>query len=501
MPRPTAGAWKRWGARALLALLAAAPLGRAANPAPAADDILDTGRRLAAEEQRQIEVRRRLAAVVRRLDELLGDLAANQLGPAGRGDVLARVNAALAAVNEQRVPKAVEALGRARADRPAAQPHLQTAGREIAAIHQELVRLLRELGGALDTDVLLKNLRALIESEEFLRKQTAAWGRKLILEPDAADVDRGRLAQAQGGLAERYGDFATLLDQSLAEAGDADARRRLGAARDAAARSRPDQLIRRAVERINFKAGVDAVAAQDQTLAALRELERLLTQGLPDATQNPLAEALQNLLQQQQELRTNAAALKPDEFRNNASDLAARQMELKNDLAQATSDQPLSQAMKAMQDAASQINADKRDLAMNSMDAALKEMQDALAKAQAAPPQEGPPKNGPPQAGPPTPMPGPPQPGPPLPGQPGPPQPGPLQGLPPPPLQSPPDDMEISADGQSLTDVKGGDVKRTASTLTALQRQARAAALQKYVQQVPPEFRRQVAEYYEVLAE
>jgi len=94
--------------------------------------------------------------------------------------------------------------------------------------------------------------------------------------------------------------------------------------------------------------------------------------------------------------------------------------------------------------------------------------------------------------------PGPPQPGPPMPG---PPMPGEITGIPPPPMMSPPDDVEISASGQSLTDVQGENVKRTGSTLTALQQQARAAAMQKYVQQIPPEFRKQVADYYEVLAE
>lgn len=89
-------------------------------------------------------------------------------------------------------------------------------------------------------------------------------------------------------------------------------------------------------------------------------------------------------------------------------------------------------------------------------------------------------------------------PGVPMPGMP---TPGEMQGLPPPATMSPPDDMEISAGGQSLAEVKGDNVQRTRSSLTALQLRARAAAIQKYVQQVPPEFRKQVAEYYEVLAE
>ena len=495
IPRKLLGVWAR---SALWLLLAAGPPGQAADPVAAPDDILNTTSRLAAEERRQVEVRRKLAAVVRRVDWLLGDLSANQLEQPGRGAVIGKVNVALAAVNETRVPKAVEALMRARSDRKAALPHIQTADQEIEVIHQELVKLLQDLGSSLDTDVLLKNLRALIESEEFVRRQTAAWGRKLILEPDAADVDKGRLAQVQGGLSERYTDFETLLTKSLAESSDADAKRRLGAAKNAAAQSRPDLLIQNAVSHINLKAGVDAVAAQDKTLVALRELESLLTEGLPD-DKKALAEALKNILQDQQELRTNAAALKGDQFKNNASDMAAQQLQLKNELAQATAADPLNSALQAMQNASSQINADKQDMALQSMDAAIKDMQSALAKAEEAPPKPGPPMPGPPQPGPPMPgPPGPPQPGPPMPG---PPMPGEITGIPPPPMMSPPDDMEISASGQSLTDVQGENVKRTGSTLTALQQQARAAAMQKYVQQIPPEFRKQVADYYEVLAE
>jgi hypothetical protein len=65
----------------------------------------------------------------------------------------------------------------------------------------------------------------------------------------------------------------------------------------------------------------------------------------------------------------------------------------------------------------------------------------------------------------------------------------------------PPDDMEITADGSSSTDPHGGKVDRSRATARALERRRRAATMQKYAQQVPPEFRRQVAEYFEVISE
>ena len=152
--------------RRLLTLLAVAVSAVGGLPATAAepqDDILRTSSRLVAEEQRQMDVRRRLSAVTRRIDWLLGDLSANQLGPKGRADVVGKMNTALAALNDTRVPRAVEALLRARENLKQALPHLETADREIQAIHTELVRLLKELGGSLDEEILLKKLRELIE--------------------------------------------------------------------------------------------------------------------------------------------------------------------------------------------------------------------------------------------------------------------------------------------------------------------------------------------------
>jgi uncharacterized protein YnzC (UPF0291/DUF896 family) len=59
---------------------------------------------------------------------------------------------------------------------------------------------------------------------------------------------------------------------------------------------------------------------------------------------------------------------------------------------------------------------------------------------------------------------------------------------------------EMKLDSSS-TRPAGERVKRTQTTITALEKRQRSAAIQKYVQQISPEFRKQVAEYYEVIAE
>ena len=122
-------------------------------------------------------------------------------------------------------------------------------------------------------------------------------------------------------------------------------------------------------------------------------------------------------------------------------------------------------------------------------------------------PGAGPPGAGPPGAGPPGA--GPPGAGPPGPGAPGigPPSSVPGSGVPVPGSFAPappgvlPDDPQIDSTGYSSTTVRGNQVKRTRMSMNSLERRRRAAAIQKYVQQLPPEFRKQVADYYEVLAE
>ena len=130
----------------------------------------------------------------------------------------------------------------------------------------------------------------------------------------------------------------------------------------------------------------------------------------------------------------------------------------------------------------------------------------------AGPPGAGPPGAGPPGAGPPgagPPGAGPPGAGPPGPGAPGigPPSSVPGSGVPVPGSFAPappgvlPDDPQIDSTGYSSTTARGNQVKRTRMSMNSLERRRRAAAIQKYVQQLPPEFRKQVADYYEVLAE
>ncbi len=103
-------------------------------------------------------------------------------------------------------------------------------------------------------------------------------------------------------------------------------------------------------------------------------------------------------------------------------------------------------------------------------------------------------------------------PGPPAPGA-GPPAPGigppstvPGQGMPVPGSFAPappgvlPDDPQIDSTGYSSTTPMGDAVARTRMSKSSVERRRRNLVIQKYVQQLPVEFRKQAREYFEILA-
>ena len=119
-------------------------------------------------------------------------------------------------------------------------------------------------------------------------------------------------------------------------------------------------------------------------------------------------------------------------------------------------------------------------------------------------PGAGPPAPG---AGPPAPGAGPPAPGagPPAPGI-GPPSSVPGQGMPVPGSFAPappgvlPDDPQIDSTGYSSTTPMGDAVSRTRMSKSSVERRRRNLVIQKYVQQLPVEFRNQARQYFEILA-
>jgi hypothetical protein len=523
-------------------------------------NVLLTTERIRSEERRQGDVRRQLSGSVRKIDRLLKDLESNALTKKGKGPVIGEMSAALKKVNATRVPQAAQALQKARLEINEAFPHLSEAEQEIKAIIIDLDDLLKASETALLADVLLEQIRALIKRESFLRRETARWGKMIFINEGAATADKPRMVRAQNETLLELEQFARLLEGAADEATDESLARRFKGAFKVLQERKPEMSLRSALATIEQEDSIAAVEYQDKAIEILKEIERVLSSDEDEiASKEDVLEELKRILEEQIDLKEEVEDAGKE--LKNASELQAEQLELQKDLEKAVAGEPpsetLEEASDAMEEAAEELAEGDQEGALPPQETAINELQnainqleseiaeaaeaaDAFADAQElsdsfadpsdsfADPSDsfgdsfadgspsdgfpsdagaGEPGAGPPGAGPPGP--GPPGAGPPGPGAPGigPPSSVPGSGIPVPGSFSPappgvlPDDPQIDSTGYSSTTVRGNQVKRTRMSMNSLERRRRAAAIQKYVQQLPPEFRKQVADYYEVLAE
>ena len=508
------------------------------SPAQERTNVLRTVERIRSEERRQVGVRRQLGSAVRRIDWLLADLQSNQLTEQGAGEAIGQVSSGLAKVGKTRVPTATGHLQNARTNINDAHPHLDKAEIEILAIVVDLEQLLKATESALVSDVLLKRIRAIIKTEEFLRRETAKWGKVMILTPKVGDIDKDRVARAQQDVVRGLDDFGRLLSSAATDAIIWSLKRRFNAARNAMQKSRPDSLLKNAAGAILEKDAFAAVEHQDKALEALKEIERILADEEEEiATMLDLIAELKRILKEQIELKKKVQQIEAT-AKEQQSEARANQMELRKDLHNAMADEPPYDSAKAagaaMQQAAAELGEGKIPEAAGHQQTAIDELEKLIAQleaemvaaaeaaaAEAAAmdsqmssdmmpsdmmssdmmPSDMMPSDmmSSDMAGD---MPG----G--MPGDMGGMMPGsgmgmgtmPGVGAPGPPGVLP-DNPPVNSSGSSSTTVRGKKVKRSRMSINALQRRQRAAAIQKYVQQFPPEFRKQVADYYEVLAE
>jgi hypothetical protein len=516
-------------------------------------NVLQTTERIRSEERRQGDVRRQLSGSVRKIDRLLKDLESNALTKEGKGPVIGEMSAALKKVNATRVPQAAQDLQKARLEINEAFPHLAEAEKEIKAIIIDLDDLLKASETALLADVLLEQIRALIKRESFLRRETARWGKMIFINEGAATADKPRMVRAQNETLLELEQFARLLEGAADEATDESLARRFKGASKVLQERKPEMSLRSALATIEQEDSIAAVEYQDKAIEILKEIERVLSSDEDEiASKEDVLEELKRILEEQIDLKEEVEDAGKE--LKNASELQAEQLELQKDLEKAVAGEPPSEALEeasdAMEEAAEELAEGDQEGALPPQETAINELQNAISQLEseiaeaaeaadafadpsdsfgdsfadgspsdgfpsdagagepgAGPPGAGPPGAGPPGAGPPGA--GPPGAGPPGPGAPGigPPSSVPGSGIPVPGSFAPappgvlPDDPQIDSTGYSSTTVRGNQVKRTRMSMNSLERRRRAAAIQKYVQQLPPEFRKQVADYYEVLAE
>ncbi len=296
-----------------------------------AEDLLRTGDRLLTEERRQLDVRRRLSSVKGKIDWLLADLQSNGLMEEGGGKKIEEMNTRLVAIGTKHVPKAAGLLRQARGDIDKSPPHIVAADVEIDTILIELDKVLRGAGSVLVDDALVKQLREIITQEEFLRRQTATWGKKMILAPQAANVDQGRLQRSQQSVIGRYAQFFALLSKAASDALDDDSKERLEGSRNILRDKKPEIALSRAIDQISRKQAIGAVTEQDKAIAALKEALEIL--GADEEEVSDAVLELERIIAAQKLLKSDTESAEGNRFRQEQSHLEARQIEIGRDVA------------------------------------------------------------------------------------------------------------------------------------------------------------------------
>lgn len=521
------------------------------------DDIMLTGDRLLTEERRQSDVSRRLSGVYRRFVTLLDDVQSNELGEKGGAAALVQTGKGVEVLRDKRVPVASNLLNKARADLSKALPHVDGADKEIEGIITDFNKLIAGAGSILTDDRLLKEIRGIIKEEEFLRGRTAEWGRKLILTPEAGTLDQGRVSRAQQVAIDRYIQFFEKLTAARKEAVDMATVRRFGNAEHVLAEGKPAARLAAAIDQVTQNKAIGAVSEQDQALVVLRKAERILSEGAV----SDLGSELARILAAEKDLYENTKQSEATEFPKEKSHLEARQIgigtmletaiknflpslaeKLTNPAAPPTIAPPiptprtisdeltasLTAATKAVAVAVTELNAGRQAPAVAAELAVIKALELAIydfghrdesvlpprieivhltldpveavngddaidgdevredASDSVDPSDDSDAKGQLPGKGP---------------GKGRGKQKGKGIGTPPKFAGNPPDLDHSYAAGNTDITGRGSDVNRKGHLSVTLARRDRSAGIQNYVQQLPPEFRQQVAEYYETLAQ
>jgi len=350
------------------------------------DDVLQTQGRLLTEERRQGNVRRQLSSVVRKIDMLMLDLASNDLYREGGGEHVTGLNLKLAALNTNHVPKVETYLRLARQDTTNALPHIEDADREVGIVVRDLDALLKEMGMTLTEDALLTQLRSIIKAEELLRRETAEWGKRVLIAPEGTGQVSAKLAQAQNTVLQQVTTFIQRLTDSVGKETDAARRRRFGFAAAALQKGRPDAAMQAATREIETGQPINSVEQQDLALKALRAAAEALAGQITDdmATVRDVMEHLRQILKDQQQLQQEVKKANAQQFQERHFQMQARQTDIGKDLLQCSAQATKTMAAFAVRKAQDAMKEAQTALGKIRQEPALAQQEEAIVDLQAA---------------------------------------------------------------------------------------------------------------------
>jgi hypothetical protein len=416
---------------------------------------------LAKEKSRQSIVGGELKLVIRKLEELVEDLESNKQFKQIQGDRMVRIKTILQKVTDVDVPSAIKYLVLAQQELASLRSHLGDADKEIRVI---LVELEKILGRA-----LLNELREIIRDQEQTRDQTKEWGKQD--KPD--ERTQKDLSEKQGRLGQRIEEFKQKEEKAAKQETDPAQKQKMENAAKALEDKQVKQNVDSAVKNIQEKNSSEAVQDQNKILDALREAEKALkaddnnssnenqqdyqAQNTPDD-----ASKLEGLAQDIKNLANDIDQSAPQDFKDQKADFQQREADLQNQLSDAADktkgekpEQGMEEAKKAMERAKDHLADDQQAPTVHALNEAVEALTPHIAMMRRPVP------------------------------------------VPPPPFN--PDPKEGPRLHKDSTKVAGQ--KPTADgRWSPLSQQQREALYENYVNQLPPEYRKLLRDYYEALS-
>jgi len=442
-----------------VALLCGPAIVPAQEPAPAPTPVPLV---LAKEKSRQSIVGGELKLVIRKLEELVEDLESNKQFKQIQGDRMVRIKTILQKVTDVDVPSAIKYLVLAQQELASLRSHLGDADKEIRVI---LIELEKILGRA-----LLNELREIIRDQEQTRDQTKEWGKQD--KPD--ERTQKDLAKNQGQLGQRIEAFKQKEEKAAKQETDPAQKQKMENSAKALDDKQVQQNVDSAVKNIQEKNSSEAVQDQNKVLDALREAEKALKADDNSSNENQQdyqaqntpddASKLEGLAQDIKNLANDIDQSAPQDFKDQKAEFQQREADLQNQLSDAADktksdkqpEQGMEEAKKAMERAKGHLADDQQAPTVHALNEAVEALTPHIALMKRPTPAPPPPFN--------------------------------------------PDPKEGPRTHKDSTKVAGQKPTATDGRWSPLSQQQREALYENYVNQLPPEYRKLLRDYYEALS-
>jgi hypothetical protein len=230
---------------------------------------------------------------------LLSDLESNGLIEQGNGEELEKTGALLLTVARTDVPAVAGKLRQAQTNIDGSLPHIKGADEDIGKVIANLDKVLEGAKSILVDDRLIRELSEIIKAEELLKKGSIDWIRKMQVNPDSKNLDRGRLSRVQEAVIDRYAEFFDLLVESKEASKGTAAGDRFTATEKSLTETDPEALMSSAVDNILKDQALAAGTDQGKAIDALRIAQKILS--AEEDSFDDLINAIQHLIAVQRE--------------------------------------------------------------------------------------------------------------------------------------------------------------------------------------------------------